>query len=407
MPRLQFHIRTLLLVMVVVGGGITVFRWPWTVTTHNEHETVVTPYRRSWSGTAVKHGIELSTDKNSGTVRKWYVEGELRRERHESTAGFVLDESFRDGKLDGPYFERSTAVTAECFYRQGKPEGTWKQLYSDLLRTSEWHDGELHGPSTWRTPGGELLQSAEYERGKLVGWNNLPAPAAIEQWMDDNQIDDELRRNLLDTFTTDPRSRDGMALGRLVKTLGGERRQHVYWIGPKPTRALVISPYEMEWLRDFPVDRPAGEVLLAQALDSSTMFVYRYQRLGIVRISAAERDWRDRTGVYKIRFEPGSQQEEFWLAPGRLERNYFLQPGFRFQRLLYEGTDIPIPFDTTAIDDLQSLSPGGHGIDSPGYPRPRRDVLGDFLNDRGYYCELVNGTLVFKPHPETLLRLKE
>ena len=72
-PRLQFSLRMLLVLMVIIGAGLTIFRWQWvesdlstmvlgseangeTPRTHTfERRTTL---RRNSSGQPVKHGVE-------------------------------------------------------------------------------------------------------------------------------------------------------------------------------------------------------------------------------------------------------------------------------------------------------------------------------------------------------------
>jgi hypothetical protein len=92
MPRLQFSLRALLLLMAVVGAGIVVYRWPWTETNDQADVKVETTYHRGWNGKPVEHGLAVMTypDRPDFRVEKWYDEGDLRRKRAISRGGFLL-----------------------------------------------------------------------------------------------------------------------------------------------------------------------------------------------------------------------------------------------------------------------------------------------------------------------------
>ena len=75
MPRLQFSLRALLLLMAIVGAAIVVYRWPWTETEVEYSGTRVTTFRRGWNGKAVRHGERRHTDSHQIVDEEWYEQG--------------------------------------------------------------------------------------------------------------------------------------------------------------------------------------------------------------------------------------------------------------------------------------------------------------------------------------------
>lgn len=383
--------------MAVVGVGIAVYRWPWTVTTANEHTTVVTQFRRAWNGKAVKDGRELTTYKNGTAIQNWYVDGDLRRQRHETPGSILVDQSYLGGKQHGPYHDWYPGGFQHYLYRHGKLEGISKQQTENWVLTAHWRDGQYHGAVTWHSLTGQLLEAAEFEHGRLVGWNALPVREGLLQWADAHVTDAEVRQNLLLNFTTDRELLDAMSEGN-------QHGEQVLWVG-NPPRALVFDTF-MVYAPKFHPDRPAAEIMLEWAFYSSSTFAYRFNRMCLVDISTQQREWKDRTRVNDIHFAQGSMEEEFWLSPGVIDSDFAKHAQSRLKGMLYFDGGIPIAFDTMAIDHLE---PPYEDLDPmlPAIPRVRRDMIGEYLDERGYYCELHDGKLVFKPHPETLQAAKE
>ena len=79
--RLQFSLRALLLLTLLVGVGLTVYRWPWKVEKVNALGlTTTTTYHRGWNGKSLRHGLEVE-NKPIYAWHRWYFEDELQRER--------------------------------------------------------------------------------------------------------------------------------------------------------------------------------------------------------------------------------------------------------------------------------------------------------------------------------------
>src|SRR5689334_15793096 len=87
--RPQISLRTLLVLMSLVGVGLTVYRWPWEEQSQHQigkngdiADYVRTAnYRRSWRGPPVKHGLERITRNKKVTLEARYEEGLLQGPR--------------------------------------------------------------------------------------------------------------------------------------------------------------------------------------------------------------------------------------------------------------------------------------------------------------------------------------
>lgn len=392
MPRLQFSIRALLLLMAIVGVAIVVYRWPWTVTGETPMVTTTTQYRRGWNGQAVKHGRETKSFFDNLHVESWFDEGELRRERTEYGDGMILDKSVRDGVDDGPFLTSNLGVTVRGQYRRGVQVGTWRTESKDVISTSSFENGQLHGPSQWLSPQGAIIQSAEYHAGELVRWNGKPVAEAVREWLAANIPAADLRKKLLTTVTRDDESSTTsrpLHYGQSLYFVGEGEHLDVQWDDDNPPMHVML-----------PSDQPIAENILDFALQRDRTFAYRFGVLCLIPITPQQLAWRDRTGVADIRFEPGSEEEKFWLEPTAFNPWYTDSPAARLQHM-FNAADVPLEIDTTAIDELEPPHDGLTGNTLPSLPRPRRDLIGLHLDREGYYCELRDGKLIIKPHTDS------
>lgn len=114
-------------------------------------------------------------DRREGPARTWYDDG-----------GVWLEQSFREGILDGPFVERhrNGKVAREGAYVRGDKVGTWRVWFESgvLEEESEWRAGRAHGryaafwPSGARRTEGRHCGGAQCGRwrsfdgaGKLIG----------------------------------------------------------------------------------------------------------------------------------------------------------------------------------------------------------------------------------------------
>ena len=391
MPRPQFSLRALLILMAVVGAAIVVYRWPWTETKVVSSETITTQYRRGWTGKALKHGVQRTTSSSPIVQEDWYEDDELRRKR--SVQGDIVynDQSFRGGQLDGPYFDLGSTSTTRGSYRLGKKDGAWQYSGHQVIEDEVRRNGERHGPRTWKTPQGRVLQTTEYEDGRLTHWNEQPFEEEFRRWLMTAIPDVGVQRKMLATLVRPYAGNPNLHYGEQLNFVG------------KSGELLVV-----QWDHDLAekntrFSAPSiGESILMGALDQSHILSYRYGLLHAVPITPQEVDWHDRTGVYDIRFPPGSAAEQYWLSPDQkhLWRHASLADGFT--NLFNPEEDSPVQADLSNVTDLSELRrivTGPTRLNRvPAFPRIRRDLAGQYLNRAGYRCELRDGKLVILPH---------
>lgn len=119
---LQISLRMLLLLMFLVGVGLTIFRWPWVEVDQiveytgsgRELATIErrTTYRRNWRAEKVKNGLSQS-----------FVENRLQSEEH-----------YYEGEFHGAqrYYDRQGRLTIENTYRHGQRHGLCRLDWLDL-----------------------------------------------------------------------------------------------------------------------------------------------------------------------------------------------------------------------------------------------------------------------------------
>lgn len=394
MPRMQFSLRAMLLLMGIVGVALAVFRWPWQETRFSDAKSITTEYRRGWNGKAVKHGVqvETTTSNRALSTQAWYSDDELQRRCSLLNGTVVEDAYYRDGKAHGPYKSIRPRGNVRGQYLQGKKIGRWHEERRQVLRSDEWQNDQLHGRRTWTTPAGRLLQSAEYEAGRLIRWNGQPADAELRRLVTSSVTDMDLQRWLLDMFSR----RDECT----VMVLGGELLFAFGNVDLNPVLRFN-SPYPAN---RRPAPGPlASEALLAHTLDRSLTLVYRFERFVEVRITPEELDWQDRTGLNSIRFEAGSSEEQYWLARGVVSPFFLHHKDGPLAGLLYAENGYQLQVDTTAVEGMHSSAVEGPNQRLWGR-RTRRAIVGQYLDRCGFYCELRGSVLIIKPHPETVRR---
>lgn len=383
--KLQFSLRALLLLMALGGAAMVSYRWPWKETQVSGDEMISTEYRRGWNGKPVKHGLQVTRSLRDSdfTTQKWFVDDELLRSLEKGVE--FTDAYYRDQKLHGPYSRKSEKYSTHGQHRAGKKVGRWKTIYADVMQEDEWQAGKLHGHKTWTTPQGRLLQSADFEDDRLVRWNGQPAAAEFQRWLIAAMPASESRQQLLETLS----SRDDITM---VLSHGNLR---FYRDLPHSHPLFHVDARDPLVIRNLP-GRLLGETMLEELLKASLVLTYRFERFKELPSTPEHLDWKDRTGVYEIRFEPGSKEEEFWLGRGVIDASFAKRTRSRLKGMLYARREIQIPFDTTAIDAFEpAREPSINEYDPP---RTRRDLVGHYLDQHGYFCELRGSTLVFKPH---------
>lgn len=386
--RWQFSLRALLLFTLVVGVAITVYRWPWEEETDASRVSrIKTRYHRGWNGAPVKHGLEVERMANHSLVwRRRWDEGDLRSEQILEAGVITSERTYHKGQLNGAFWAQGGESRATGEYRDGKRHGKWTYENAEHVVNEHWLNGMRHGSRIWTASDGRVLQQAKYERGRLVQWNGRPAATELRRWLEAEVTDTELRQILSMTVRHRSETQQRLHQYRELVYSAGQPARHfgVYWDTSYP---------ESE---SDPTGNSVGEAILEDALHNSHTLAYRFGILHVIPITAAALDWQDRTGVYDVQFEPSSEQEKFWHE--KVAANPFLldRPAERFQALLYSETEHIIEIDVSAIATPHENVVGGSL--PPGFPRIRRDVLGQHLNLEGCYCQQRGNLLVIKRH---------
>jgi antitoxin component YwqK of YwqJK toxin-antitoxin module len=107
--------------------------------------------------------------RREGPARTWYDDG-----------GVWLEQSFREGILDGPFVERhrNGRLAREGAYVRGRKVGTWKVWFASgvLEEQTEWRDGATHGAFAAFWPSGVRRTEGRYCGGAQCGrWRTFDA----------------------------------------------------------------------------------------------------------------------------------------------------------------------------------------------------------------------------------------
>jgi hypothetical protein len=388
--RVQFSLRGLLLFMLIVSGAVVAYRWPWIEETETgglRSSQLTTRYHRGWNGEPVKHGLQIEEEPGGMIFERSFDEGELRFVRRRFLEREVEETHIRDGKPHGKYSSQIEDVETFGEYRNGRKHGEWKLTSSIRVVREHWQDGRRHGEFAWTTPEGRELQTAAFEKGRLVRWNGLPLSDAIRSWVAAEVRDESQRLMLLSPISSGKES-TGLPTGydEYVHVVGAER--------------LPLSVY---CNRRFPLsehsdgNQPVVEIQLAQALENSYTIAWRFNMLHLVPITAESLAWRDRTGVYDVKFAAGSPQEKHWLRLAGANPFFRDRPALLFRGIL-EARDSPvIEIDTSVFPGSQHLFEGGELPN--GMPRTRRDQFGQHLNLQGCYVVQDGNKLIVKRLP--------
>jgi hypothetical protein len=369
--RLQFSLRMLLLLMAVVGVGLTIFRWPW-VDVEQHFETVLvqqgdsystdpfgdrpqfvkeapppveqrklvwerrTSYRRNWRGAAVKHGpAEFWID---GKLRNeyQYYENQLhgRRRVFDTNGDVTMEESLRGGLLHGP-FRGGNGLT---WHWQGNYEhGSWHGRWRGVVNAYHYHlpyltDQFANDGSPTRDyfhyQQEPLVLESEWQQGLRHGhWRWLTPEGKVLRKADfqrdelvrwnDQPVVAEFRQWLNEIKNDEPE-----LVESLVATQGKKWQRRQSWeerlcfhIEEPDGRSTLLAVHMM--LGPSPLLRmPAecGELLpyLCEiAARNQCLFEARYGSLWLV---GPDGKWseHDSTGIAEIKFPAGSRAEHDW-----------------------------------------------------------------------------------------------
>jgi hypothetical protein len=425
--RLQISLRMLLLLMLFVGVGLTIFRWPWV-----EEDRIPDPlsrepgiierkitYRRNWRGKKIKNGLSQTFVENRLQSSEHFYKGEYHgSQRYYDRQGrLTIEKTYRHGQQHG-LFRVGNGVTwmAEGSFANDRPHGEWKYLIerndqfdwpydsigdgdtpsglfpaSDIAYASnpqtviaQWQHGKRHGRWTW-TPPGQVLRSAEYADDELVRWNNKPVVEQFWQWLRGPEVNDP---QLVAEWTA------------------GNQPGWISAYGNSGLRGLQFEVVDQHLTVhcdnvDFsysPVLKPGGRLVPAiceMMARYDLQFAYRYGGLWMVRRREKETAFEDPTGISQIKFAAGSSAERDWIAAVDVSSSGEYAP--KCIAHLLEGTSIEFEINGVLSPDF------GYPTDVPTqrlFTRNRSDVLGYILYTTGCRCELQGQVLRILPQPE-------
>lgn len=399
----------MLLLMAAVGVGLTVFRWPWEVSSTDSNplrsQTRTVTYRRGWSGQRLKHGSERIVDNPTKllTYEAFHFDNELRRE----------------WKFDPP-----GQLKSEISHY---PEREEKRVryFADLARdgivreVTSWKNNQRL-KREWRSYDGRLLESQVGEFIDTFDWRQL-------EW-NSQSLDKALPLLVADlpenerTAWLAPQSTGGLKplawLGDgtvLMQASAGRfmPRDHV---GPrefKQDEVLVHFANNRFLLNELDLHfklnadtktndahRPApslAEQLLGYAGQHDATLRCQFGVVCVVPIARAIREPADATGVLAVNSAAGSQQEHDWLEPVDGLAVDVWPPSARLTEF-FAATSIPVN-----VTPLQLREPGqsergtlrtGIGL------RPRRDLLGLFLWHNDCRVDQKGDTLIVRRRKE-------
>lgn len=386
--RAQFSLRMLLIFMAVVGVGLTVYRWPWEVSSANPHplrrQTRTVTYRRGWTGKRLKHGSERIVDDATKllTYEAFHFDDELRREWKFEPPGQL--------KTEIRYYPEREEKRVRYFADLAR-EGI-------VLEVTSWKSNQRL-KREWRTYDGRLLQSQVSDYidtfdQRQIEWNGQPLEKALPLLLAD--LPDEQAR----AAWLAPQSTGGLKqlayLGDGTIQLQAKdcRYRPRSIIGPRdftrdqvlvnfahPETAshldLHVSLNTMTTTSDEQRPGPSlAEQLLGFAAQHDSALCCRFGVVCVVPIAQAIREPADVTGVLAVNFAAGSEQAVEWLEPvDGLEID--LSPPSARLRQFFAATSIAI--DLTQLQSREPAAAPRGNLRTGISLRPRRDLLGLFL----------------------------
>ena len=455
MLRLQFSLRSLLVLTALIGIGIAVYRWPWVVTkieaqsdlnvyfgtfgrsnevlvcregrwesnwlapmvldssfpATDEHRTT-TIYRRGWNGAHLKNGREEVHVRNGDhwrlLIHRDYVDGDLRRLKIYDNGGAA---KHSEGRLNGePHGSfrglHSFYKPAAGHYVRGKKVGIWSSSYRllgekiDLQQSFD--NNRVHGEWVWKTPQGRVLQTALFDQGRLVEWNADPVQPALQTLLQQSSLPGETRSRWLQPAQElfDAQSKEG---DFVLWNSRGKDRGFIWSAGHAPYQFADFPFLRLDQLA-LPSQRPAIEELLEKALVHSQTLTLRYGVVILVPISAEELLNWDQTGLQNVAFAADSPQQAAWLEKVDQQLPYLADPEQACHQLF---RNTPIQIDTYSFRPEPALDRANspplnvyRRLQMPTgmrFQRPRRDILGFILHIQGWSCEPWGNALQIRP----------
>lgn len=456
--RAQFSVRALLILMLLVGAGLGIYRWPWVVEQQVSPKSLVlqlpalrdmynrefpggweppyyvsqwgtryppllepepdnrpdfrqrTTYCRGWKGSTVKHGLEQIWLANGRLLaERQYVEGDLRKVTLFSEQNDDVEAtSFENGRIHGKYFCRLGPRTWEGQFRAGKRTGVWQTTLRDgnetITARQQYQADKAHGDWTWTVAGGKVLQSAQFELGRLVLWNGRSVHDELARWSERQQLDAPTRELFaLPAKTLKDRDNgtvisDYFDLSPATKTWTLNAQQRLRLHAPRPEEDYGFLDLLLISAAD---EQPIGETIVQQALVTSRIVSSRFGLLCVVPICESELNWRDRTGVMEVSFKKPSWQAASWdeLRCGSMGGEY----NVHHKQWRCCEWELAAIFKDTGIEiDVSRLpvepEPKRRG-DLYTEKRHRREIVGLLLAGRGWSCKQQGNELIIHPHP--------
>lgn len=246
--RLQFSLRAVLLLMLLCGIALNVYRWPWVeerpfvmlVGSDELQYQRQTTFHRDWRAQPVKHGPERVWRNGHLLHEAHFYESELHGPRRAfNLRGLAtIEVTYRAGELQGPYRAGDGRDWLwQGSYFEGKQHGPWRvvvqrQLWpfhqppkmdwffsiegvratapasyslpeDPIVIRQNWQHGKMHGRWTWETLGGEVLNTAEYDQNELVLWNGQPIVEQFWEWLRGPDVNDPQLVALLEEAQAD------------------------------------------------------------------------------------------------------------------------------------------------------------------------------------------------------------
>ena len=450
----RFSLRTLLVLMAVVGVALTIYRWPWKGTklfqagntniywgelgrsdaniamqdgklrsdweepgtwiysdTDINRFQQTTTYRRAWNFAHLKDGVEEVREaigiEYPLLVRREYIDGDLRRLTLFNKGKAYHSEQRLNGKAHGAFDgSQSWYTRTKGNYDQGQKVGTWAAWYDveGLNATNQetieveqsYSQGWLHGDWIWKTQDGRVLQSARFEQGNLAQWNGQPVNTALRELFQQCVFSDKTRADLL--LPGEP----------LFETKEAAAHEFEFWArlhDDKSFEYAIIRPtgtdfrvagWRLEDVHkyDRSTGRATGVELLEFCLLGAETLTVRYGQLCRAPICSRELLHWDRTNVSAVKFPADSPSEKAWLEKVTTEL-FGVVEAPQLCRNLFRETPIQIEFAPVPRIELGLLNERLERLE-PNLPRPRsrRDLFGLLLHLHDWRCEQRGDTLV-------------
>jgi hypothetical protein len=418
-----------LILMLLAGVGLTVYRWPWVETNRRPRSDPFGPeattteenrvtYRRNWRGMKMKHGPAQKFLGGKLWSEQYFYDGELQGpERDFNREGQVTREKhFRSGQVHGAFrVGDGKAWLIQGQYERGERNGAWQYLVprglnpdgaeyviradplephhhlersvavpqpAQLVR-GEWSHNQRHGKWSWETDG-KVTHTEEFDHDELVRWNGKPIVADFWQWVQE-QNDPQLSAELAAANMTNWNYSD-QSYGSILHRLCFEADNARVFVYP---HKLVIKREPERRGRLIPA-------LCEFAARNDLAFVYRYGGLWLVHEGDQDKPFLDPTGVDKIAFAAGSRQERAWNEAVPIDSCDHCA-GDCLENVLGNSE---IQYEVRNLDLTLAKFHSLYGPHERLFTVRRRDALGFVLYLIGCRCELRGQTLVIQPQQD-------